>query len=234
MEDSDVEALHRAYASAWAARQQGRIREALDILLPVLDGLESGDPHAALTKPMLLSADLFHRLEDLGEAHRRLDRALVVARNLWPSPSLHLAEAFCLAAVVEWNERCVQSAVTKYETGITEGERAAANQRWLGYHVRGLAELLLDTQHRPDMALAQATRAVALTEGAECSESMSVLLARFALGRAQLAVGMKLEAEQTFEALLEKRWRGRPEAEAGNDKLAVELKGWIAKARGEP
>jgi hypothetical protein len=235
MSDINIKALHDVYSAAKASFDKGHAREALDMLLPAIADFELAEgPHRAMIKPLVLSADLLHRLGGGEEAHGRLDRALAIARSLDTSPSLRLAETFCMVAVVEWNNKCVQGAVTNYEAGIAEGERVGAGEQWLGYHFTGLAELLVDTEYQLDTALAWATKAVEVTERAEGADSRSAFFARIALGRAQLAMGLNLEAEKTFEGLLEKRSRSHPESATGKDKLSTELRAWIAKAKASP
>jgi hypothetical protein len=229
----EVSALTAAYLAAKATVQKGQVREARDILVPAIEAFAASEGQQPnLIEPLVLSADLVHRLEGADPAHVYLERALTIARTSAGSPPLRLAETFCLVAVVEWKNKCRSRAASAYETGIEEGRQAGASDKWLAFQLTGLAELLLDTEPTKKDALLHATRAVELLTSVGELESRQMLFARFALGRGQAALGMNPAAQHTFESLIEIRLRARGDSASGDDKFIAELQTWLAKVKG--
>jgi ATP/maltotriose-dependent transcriptional regulator MalT len=225
-------ALREAHEGARALLRDRREVEARESLGRAIEAVEVAVPRdASLVWPLMLYADLTHRLGDLAGAHKDLERALAIASESNPPPSLFHAEALCRFGVVEWTNNCLESAALRHRAGVEEGEMAGAGEEWLRYRLGELASLLVDAKEQPLVALRLARRALDLMPETRPAESGSVLAARFTLGRAQLAAGESAEAEQTFRELLEIRLRRHPGCV--DDKVVAELTEWIAAARKE-
>jgi hypothetical protein len=231
--DSGKSALRDVYVRSRDAFDRGDFPEARRMLflgIESFSSLHGDDP--SLIKPLVLAARIVHRsTETVEEAHRLADRAVLIASQ-YEQPPRRLAETLCLVALLEWDNGCIDRAIDAHGKGIEEGRRAGVDEKWLAYQLTGITEMLLDAGREPTEVLSYAVQATELATRAHGSESKAAFFARYALGRAQIVAGMTMEGESTLVRLLEQRLRDRASSVGRQDKMAAELKEWIARAKG--
>ncbi len=208
---------------------KGKLREALEVLDPPIDRFsEEYGELPTLVKPLSLSAEIMHRLDNIIQAHARLERMLVIAAAVSESSPLSLADALCLAGLVERAAHCAGS-IAFYERGIREGEKIGADRGWMIKGIVATVNALLELQPHSGATLSYAIRAADL---ADASSARSLrFVTRFNLGRAQLDAGHNVEATATFEALIRFREQHRGFTNEV-DGRAEELAAWLSKAKG--